>query len=168
MTVVLFWSKSKPITFDLGFPLFEWFWFNSTTVVTLTYINDTVYKHGYLVCIWYGLWMQYSESSTSSKAVHLEYKGWNPFWSSWLFRFTCCFGQPLMPVIFEFCYHWQDKQQSQVQSNGALISSSHPSIWNLVKQNWCKFRGLWLHSTNVVFRLNYFPKCCRTLVVFIW
>ena len=37
--------------------------------MTLTYINDTVYKHGYLVCIWYGLWMQYSESSTSTKAV---------------------------------------------------------------------------------------------------
>ena len=61
-------------------------------------------------------------------------------------------------------YYWDNKQQSQAQSDrckistdGVPISSNHPSIWNLVKQKWCKFRGLWLHSTNVVVVIRFNP-----------
>ena len=34
------------------------------------------------------------------------------------------------------------------------LSNPYNLIWNLVKQKWCRFRELWLHSTNVVIRLN--------------
>ena len=37
---------------------------------------------------------------------------------------------------------------------GVPISSNHPSIWNLVKQKWWKFRGQ--HSLN----LNYYSRLC--------
>ena len=63
---------------------------------------------------------------------------------------------------FSVISYWDNKQESQAQSDrckisdGVPISSIHPSIWNLVKQKWCKFRGLWLHSTNV----GLYPQLC--------
>ena len=66
---------------------------------------------------------------------------------------------------FSVISYWDNKQESQAQSDrckisdGVPISSIHPSIWNLVKQKWCKFRGLWLHSMNVVICLNVL-SCC--------
>ena len=59
-----------------------------------------------------------------------------------------------MFLLGEKSCHWDNKQQSQAQSDRCKIltddvpiSFIHPSIWNLVKQKWCKFRGHWLHST---------------------
>ena len=53
------------------------------------------------------------------------------------------------------CHQWASTMDwCKISTDGILISSNHLSIWNLVKQTWCKFRGLWLNSTNVVILLN--------------
>ena len=63
---------------------------------------------------------------------------------------------------FSVISYWDNKQQRQAQSDrckmltdGVPISSNHPSIWKVVQHKWCKFKGLWLLSTNVDIRLSY-------------
>ena len=78
----------------------------------------------------------------------------------------------LQPIRFVKTEHWDNKQQSQAQSDqckistdGVPISCNHPSIWNLVRQKWYKFRWLWLHSTNVVIVTKFIN--CHVLAYFI-
>ena len=95
------------------------------------------------VSIWFGLIFDIM----FHVLIHMYVIHWGP--EQKLFYF--CRRQFLNSKRILWVKYWRDKQQSKVQKNwckiltdGVPISSNHTSIWNLVKQNWCKFRRLYV------------------------
>ena len=91
------------------------------------------------------------------------------------FPFLCSFSdiflffslkqtKKIMPPAYDLTStlkYWQDIQQCRVlldwfkiSTDCVPVSSNHSFIWKLVKQNWWKFRGLWLHSMLLFFSMT--------------